>query len=483
MAVSIKSGVSSDVQTIDPASKAGRITTYDTKGNKLVLGHRDLLPANQEYLVISGKNDEYATAIRTDRKGNLMTGNYIPEIIENFEGTSINAQKWTQTATTFSPAMGTAGGYTMNSTTLTTANAVNILQSQRFIYKYARVPLQLKSRLRVNIPANAVADFGFGIPSSTTLIVPNGCAVRIVNGLWSAVITYNNSELLAVNITDKLTGVTQLTTANASTEYYVVDMIIDDDNLVVTVQNTQTNVMVGYAIAPVPFTALKMWGATSLPIYYRVYNTGTSPATAPIFNLTDLQALSLDMNVAMDSNQLAGHLGLTAGRHPSLGTPLENHTNSTAPVAATLSNTVAGYTTNGGKWLFNAIAGATTDYALFAYQIPVGTRFVCEGIRIESRNTVIAVATTPTTLEWAMGFNSSSVSLATGNIIRRQIGTQSFAVGAGVEATAPVIDVDFRTPEVVESNRFLHVILQIPVGTATATEAFRGQVLIKGRFI
>lgn len=44
-------------------------------------------------------------------------------------------------------------------------------------------------------------------------------------------------------------------------------------------------------------------------------------------------------------------------------------------------------------------------------------------------------------------------------------------------------NIDDATPEIVESGRFVHVILTIPTGTATATEIFRGQVLIKGRFI
>jgi hypothetical protein len=82
-----------------------------------------------------------------------------------------------------------------------------------------------------------------------------------------------------------------------------------------------------------------------------------------------------------------------------------------------------------------------------------------------------------------MGFNSSAVSLATANIIRRQVGCQNFQIGAGVGACATPLDMNFITPEVVESGRFVHIVLTIPVGTATATEIFRGQVTVKGRFI
>jgi hypothetical protein len=137
----------------------------------------------------------------------------------------------------------------------------------------------------------------------------------------------------------------------------------------------------------------------------------------------------------------------------------------------------------GWRWQFAAVAGAVTDYALFGVTIPAGSKFICEGIHIETYNTVVAVATTPTIFEWSMWFNSSAVSLATANIIRRQVGCQNFQIGAGVWACATPLDINFITPEVVESGRFLHVILNMPVWTATATEIFRGTVTIKGRFI
>lgn len=82
--------------------------------------------------------------------------------------------------------------------------------------------------------------------------------------------------------------------------------------------------------------------------------------------------------------------------------------------------------------------------------MPVGSRFVCEGVQINSYNTLIAVATTATVLEWSMGFNSAAVSLATANIIRRQLGVQAFQVAAAVGQPANVIDVEFVTPEPAE---------------------------------
>lgn len=467
-----------------------KVSINDSAGNRIGKQQREQLTSTSEFLPIAVKNDEIAVGLRGDRKGNLLIGNYIPEIQENFEGATVNVQKWTPTNTTFVPTQATLTGYNFNSTGLTTVNAVAVLQSQRLLYKLPRVPLQHKSRIRHALISGSVADFGFGIPSGTTLIVPNGSCFRMTtSGTIKGVLTVNSVEVAVGDVISTVSsnGNTIGSPLNMSAAYYtsgyfVYDIIVDDDNVVFTVQDTLTNEIIGKLSLAVTKDQIKMWGATALPVYYRVFNS-VAPTTGPVFICTELQALSLDWRLTPDMSQVAASLGLSSGRNPFTGAQLENHTNSTAPVSATLSNTAAGYTTLGGKFQFAAVAGAVTDYALFGFQVPAGSRFICEGIRIDTRNTVVAVATTPTTLEWAMGFNSSAVSLATANIIRKQVGTQSFAIGAAAEAAAPVIDVTFSTPEVVESGRFLHVILTVPVGTATATEIFRGQVMIKGRFI
>lgn len=469
---------------------SGQTTIKDKNGNSAGKTQREQIGATQEGLLVMGKNDDNATYLRTDRKGNPMIGNYIPELVENFEGATVNVQKWTPANTTFAPTHSTLGGYIFNPTALTTAAAVAILQSQRLFSKLPRVPLQYKNRKRHSMVSGAIADFGFGIPATTTLIVPNGVCFRLTNsGQVQGVMTINSVEIAIANVISRVAsngntigGNLNMSNSYYTNNYFVYDIIIDDDNAVFTVQDTTTGELIGTLSLPVPNSQIKMWGATALPIYERLFNN-TAPSTAPILIVTELQVLSLDWALNPDVSQLAASLNLSAGRNPFTGAQTENHTNSTAPVSATLSNTTAGYTTLGGKYQFAAIAGATTDFALFGFQVPAGSRFVCEGIRIDTRNTGAAVATTASTLEWAMGFNSAAVSLATANIIRKQVGSQSFAIGAAIEAVAPVIDIDFKTPEVTESGRFVHVILTLPVGTGTASQILRGQVLIKGRFI
>ena len=228
-----------------------------------------------------------------------------------------------------------------------------------------------------------------------------------------------------------------------------------------------------------------MFSATALPKFVRLYNGTTAPTIAPTVILSELQVLSLDMNISMDASQIAANLGLSADRHPFTGAQLANFTNSTPPVSATLSNSTSGYASNilDGKWQFVAPAGANTDYALFAFQVPANSKFLVEGIRIATRNTGAIVATTPTTLEWGLSVNGSGTNLATANLPRITIDHQSFPVGATIEAVAPTIDMTLNVPQVCESGKIIHLILTVPVGTATVGQVIRGLYTLKGRFI
>lgn len=185
-------------------------------------------------------------------------------------------------------------------------------------------------------------------------------------------------------------------------------------------------------------------------------------------------------------------MGLSAVQ--SLTAGLANYANSAAPTSATLSNTAAGYTTLGGQFQFAAVAGAETDYALFGFQVPAATtavtgrNLVIRGIWIDTVNTGAAVATTATLLQWSLGTGSTAVSLGTGDTAATRaravvpLGFQTFPIGAAIGAQATRIDVNLDAPIVCEPATFVHVILKMPVGTATASQIIRGMVGINGYF-
>jgi hypothetical protein len=173
---------------------------------------------------------------------------------------------------------------------------------------------------------------------------------------------------------------------------------------------------------------------------------------------------------------------------PSTGNQSANYANNSAPSNATLSNTTAGYTTLGGLFQFAAPSGSETDYALFAYQVQSPYRLFVDSVSIGSSITGVKSSTTSTLLQWAVAANSSAVSLATGPPhppIRTPIGLQEAAKSAGPgESFMPgVLTYTPRTPIVIDSTRYFHVIVRVPVGNATPGQFVRGFVNVEGYFL
>jgi hypothetical protein len=229
--------------------------------------------------------------------------------------------------------------------------------------------------------------------------------------------------------------------------------------------------------------------AGSNPFAIRHHHTGATSAViqAKFANYT-IGVGDMD-NVRLWATSKAGQ-GLSGIQYASGATAgqTSSNVNSTVPGTATMTNIAAGYATLGGKFVFAAVAGAETDLILMAFLNPVaavgltGRTLVIRGIWIDTYNAVVAVATTPTVLEWSAAVGSTAVSLATTDTAvarvpkRIALGVQSFVVGALAGAQAPRIDVNLDAPLVVEPGTYFHIILRMPYGTATATELFRGQV-------
>lgn len=234
--------------------------------------------------------------------------------------------------------------------------------------------------------------------------------------------------------------------------------------------------------------------AGSLPWAVRHHHTGVTSGViqAKIANYA-IATQDIDNNRLWATNK-AGQ-GLSSIVYPSGGAAgiTANYANSAAPASATLSNTTAGYSTLGGQFQFVAPAGAATDYALFAFlnTVPTtgitGRNLIIRGVWIDTWVTGAASATTPTLLQWAIGVGSTAVSLATTDGAatrlpkRLALGAQSIAVGTAIGGMAnQSVDTNLDAPLVVEPGTYLHIILKIPVGTATASEVIQGIVGING---
>lgn len=323
-------------------------------------------------------------------------------------------------------------------------------------------------------PTNTVLEFGFGLFATTTPFASSDGAVFRYSSLgMQGVLTFNSTET-TVNLPF-------VPTINTFAKYTVT---VSTEEVQFWVDDTLQGVLARSA------TNGDVWQPMKACLGFR-HNIAASAASAAVsmkvmnysVTLGDIQAPRLwsTAMAAMAGSGIQGQNNMTQGQ-------TANYVNSTVPASATLSNTAAGYTNMGGQFQFAAVAGAETDYALFVYFVPAITTngdnksLVIRGVWIDTVNTGAAVATTATLLQWAIAVGSSAVSLATAEAAntkaprRLALGFQSFAIADAIGKQAVPIDKNLDAPLVVNPGEFLHIILKMPLGTATASQVIRGVV-------
>lgn len=391
-----------------------------------------------------------------------------------------SAYRMTATTSTFN----VTGGYKIfNANNSIASGASAIVQTYRSFPLNAAASLEVvfRARLAVMPQNNNVIEMGLGFASGTTTPTDGIYFKFNSSGALVGVMNFNSSE----TTTDPIdAGI-----VNGENNYYRI--VIDQDRAEFYINGTL------YGVLSVPNTAASVSFSRSLPLLMRQYNSA-AVTTAQRLEVSDVAVIGRDLannrlwataSAGMEFGSYNNARGSTAGQSA-------NYTNSAAPASATLSNTAAGYTTLGGQFQFAAVAGAETDYALFGFQVPAASvsgankNLIIRGIRIETANTGAAVATTPTLLQWALGVGATAVSLATADSAtagtraprRIPLGFQSFAIGAAIGALATPVDVNLDAPVYVGSGTFVHIILKMPLGTATASQVIRGMVTINGYY-
>lgn len=338
---------------------------------------------------------------------------------------------------------------------------------------------------------NAISEIGFGYPGGGVVAPTDGVFLRrIGGGELRGVVSYAGAEAFVVlDMTDALNF--------SGSGAYTPD---DVNHWVVTINNDQVEFWCNRILINTisRFVATGSPASSScLPMFARVYvPTGLSASAGRRIEIAYLGGSIGDMNMnqsfwmtsaAMGRGAYQTQQGVAAGQ-------TANAVNNTAPALATLSNTTAGYPTLGGQFKFNAVAGGETDYALFAYLVPVGTNIVegrtlhITGVRIgEVYVEGAAIATSPTIFQWAVAVGATAVSLATvdGSATtspkRKLLGSQSFPVGDPVGAIKAGFDNDLGMAA--PHGTYVHIILKVVSGAATASQTFRGTVAIDGYFL
>ena len=456
--------------------------------------------ANAGYASLLGENHDGAVGLPALRRAiyaspekRLGVGQDSVLWDDTFHHAVFNLRKYFNIAS--ATALTVAGGFlAFNATSLTTAASGQICRSHRTFPVLGNFPATVDFWFSLALlpQAQNVIEIGVGIPGTAVANAPSDGIYMLIDtaGALQLVCNYNGTQTSSGAIT------LPAAVAWAAGRVYHGEIVIHSDRAELYFDA----IYIGQVLRSSANTVGAMAQSQSGYLFARWYNAAATVGAQKL-NIARWAVTLGDGAFARPRG--AARVGL--GDH-LLSTPdgatvaqLDNITNSTAPVSATLSNTAAGYAVPGGNFQFAAVAGAETDYALFAYQVPApaanqpGKNMVVTGIDIDAFNMGAAVATTPTLLNWYAGIGASAASLATADAAgtsttraahKKFLGLQSFAIGAGIGARA---DRDLRAdfsaaPLIVEPGAFLHIIVRIPVSTATASQIIRGGVAVRGYF-
>lgn len=474
MGLKILGAPSAAEANVGATSKGLYMEPVDPLGN-ILAGLHGTKPAALYGLPINTMNDGVRRALRGDRFGSVAISKHTPRFVDSFGGTTINPIKWLVTATTMAATQADASGLTLNSGNVNTATIGYLLTSTQRFLRTMRAPLHAKIRARPNWQgANAVMRLGImdattfnGSPTSGVFFEIDGA------GAIMAQVFFNGSVVGTFTFSPTFNAL--LNGAN----FYVWDILLDDDSATFIIQDTTTEALVAETTIRLGATAPRLFATSALPLQVQQFH---SALTSGISNLIVSNAYVAQLDQDPFSPDIFSQLHLEASTQPFTGVQNANNTNSAAPANATLSNTAAGYTTLGGRFGFVAVAGAATDYCLFGFQVPAGRNLRIRRVVIDAINTGAAVATTPSTLDWFLSSQQTAVSLATAGAVRQGVGIQSFPVGAVIGAIANRIDTKFDTPIVCSSGRFIVLGLRMPVASATASQVVQGQATLVGEF-
>lgn len=476
MSIIIKSGTTSDLLTVD-TNKQALVNLPTTEADAGFVA----LTAESDSGSVTGTRTVRALEVNEDYSLRVGVDNMI--FNETFNSTTINPGQWYQYTDTMTIAQA-SGFLTLNNNATTTDAKYAGVKSYRTFSMIGTQSLYIQWRAAITNPTatNKTIEMGWGY-AATTSVPTDGAVFRWkTDGTLVGVVIHNSSETASSAFTAPTTAENHsycIVIGWGSAEFWIDDVL--------------------QARVSAPVANSQITRSSAAPFYARVYN-GVSASAASKINISNVMvAMNGAPNIRPYPVTMAS-FGRNANTGPTSFTTLTtqcNWTNTPTINSATLANNAApsgGYTgtTLGGLAAFPAVNGATTDYIVFTYTNEQGTKdidgrtlFITD-IRIDTVNSVTAVATTATVLQWALAFGGTAVDLSTADGVAARaarkvpLGQQSWIVGAGVGVAANPIYMSFNTPFMVESGTILHIVNRCPIGTATATEVFLSTVAING---
>lgn len=405
---------------------------------------------------------------------------------DTFNAAAQNTSNWSyanSTMTYTQPSL----GYAQLGTVQGTANGhFAAVRSYQYFPVIGTAPLAMEftgGQFTSTYAANEIVDFGLGLVA-TAAAPAEGAYFRLTSGGVTCCRSFNGTE------------VAQLVTATPSTlaqmdKYAIVvgERAIQfwrNDILLYNMATTSTNGQ--------PF----MQG--SLPIFFAKRCTGAVSNTN-VFRISDVTVSLMDIQAPKPwSHQMAtagqmayeGQNGHTLGTTQFVGT-ITTGSSPQNPTAAGGSNTTPNAVGLGGLGAWTTLAAAATDFIATSYQNPAptinitGRNLIITGVTIQTINIGAAVATTPTTLLWSIGYGHTAASMQTAEAAathtprRIQLGYQSAPVAAAIGAIyAPDIVRVFNSPIVIRPGCFINTFMKVRVGTATVSQVIEYCVQFDG---
>jgi hypothetical protein len=421
-------------------------------------------------------NTEAANYAYVSDAGRLRVGADSLLFFDGVDGSNLNYNLWTSAVTTMTIVQA-SNFVTLNNGNITTINTAAQITSQKHMPYLGHFPIlvQFRAKTPVNPQANARMELGLGTASGTSAPTDGVFFRWHSDGSFYGVVNNGGTET------------TTAITAPSINTVHTFEITVFPRRVVFRIDN-------GSPVSlNLPAASGSAWGTTKQPAFARVYTLGTAPSSAPRLDIAECVVVAAELTGSKPwSEQVTIAREQGSYDKPVFSTDwggTANHANSTPPTSASLSNTAASYTTLGGRWQFAALATNGTDWALFGYQIPAGVQLVVTGIAITAQSIGAACGTQGYMLDWAIGVNSSAVSLATAESPpttwgprRYPIGTMSIPNAAPRGSSFPAIDRVFPSPIVCHSGRFFHIILTQADGQATASQIIRGDVMVNGYF-
>ena len=487
----LQSGASTDLQTVDPTSKAARASLYDLLGAVL---HRidktpsGIIPGVTPGFPLIGADRLTPRLLRSMSDGALADGRPMLCFCDPVEGAAVNTNLWLQTLTTMTVTQ--AAGTMLLNAGPSFATTVGALQTaQHFAPLPGRAKLIFRSRQRhTQHYNNNLIELGFANATSATTTLE----VQGVSGaVWQKDGTGQYIPSVFVS-GSRVSGTPISNSAFAAqvppTDFAVFEIELDEYGAWFRVV-TSAGVLVTGSEQRIDFgVTIGDWAVTHYTPMVRTYNSGATGTAVQVYvGQTEVYLLDCDHNKPW-SHQLAG-MGYNWTQNPvSTFAQLANYVNLTAPTTRTPTNTTALEPTLGGHVSWNnagtSFAGDDTkDWVLFGWQNPSPYTFYLTGLRLATANLGAANGATPYTIEYSLQAGGVAVTLvgATNRFI--PLGFQTLAAAALVGALFDR-DTDWRpgTPVAIQPGRWLHLVGRVINGTATSGQVIRTAMAPDGYF-